>query len=102
MVREYVEALNSPTGIPEVGSTWDRVVKTTYETGLSKALAHYQQSMQTLVLPVELNDLLGTHSNAYSTALDQFERDTQLDSDQSLHTQYFTSLQVCMSHAASK
>ena len=45
MLQQYVDALNSPSGVPEVGTAWDHVVQTTYMEVTEKALKAYDDKM---------------------------------------------------------
>lgn len=96
MLKHYVEALNSPGGVPEVGSTWERVLNSTYSTAVTNAVMVYKEKMQFLEsqLPLEVDGLMAAHSEAHSSALKQFKEDVQLDSEQSLYEEHITKLQV--------
>ena len=46
MLVQYVAALNMPGGVPEVDSTWELVLKSTYDRAIANALAVYEEQMQ--------------------------------------------------------
>ena len=94
MLVQYVAALNMPGGIPEVDSTWELVLKSTYERAISNALAVYKEQMQIEIpqLPLEVDDLMVAHSKANSSALELFE--SEVDCEHSPHDNYLAKLQV--------
>ena len=97
MVKLYVEALNSPNGIPEIGSTWQRVLEATYTNGVEEALKSYQAAMDAAItgkLPMENQDLLNIHNSAVKKSLKMLEHAASLDSESKLYQDYLEKLMV--------
>lgn len=70
MVELYVNTLNSPGGIPVIGSTWQRVLEATYAEGMDSAISIYTDIMEEAaqLLPMESEDLLNKHSKGIEEA----------------------------------
>ena len=100
MLVQYVAALNMPGGVPEVDSTWELVLKSTYDRAIANALAVYEEQMQVEIqqLPLEVDDLMVAHSKANSSALELFE--SEVDCKHSPHDKYLAKLQVYMPYSA--
>ena len=81
MLQMYVDALNSPEGIPEVGSAWDQVMKNTYQIAKAKATELYKSTMSVLTFPMEDAELKSIHSEAAGKAVECFQQLTRLDTD---------------------
>ena len=90
MLQQYVEVLNSPNGVPEIGSTWERVIKNTYATATEKAKEVYQAEMEHVSLPVNFVLLMEAHSDAQAKAIAAFDKFTQVDNEREI---YNTSLE---------
>ena len=99
MVQLYVDALNSPGGIPVIGSTWKRVLEATYTDGVEQALKCYKKTMEKVLqqLPQETDELLGQHRKGVDESLKVFKQATSLDSesDSDLYTTFLDKLMVC-------
>ena len=93
MLQMYVDALNSPEGIPEVGSTWDQVMKNTYQIATTKPTELYKSKMSVLTFPMEDDDLRRIHSEATKEAVECFQQLTRIDTD-GVFKEYLTHLQV--------
>ena len=78
----------------EVDSTWELVLKSTYDRAIANALAVYEEQMQVVIpqLPLEVDDLMVAHSKANSSALELFE--SEVDCEHSPHDKYLAKLQV--------
>ena len=50
MTKLFVEALNSPGGVPAIGTTWDRVLEVTYESAMKGARQCYAEKMSSLCM----------------------------------------------------
>ena len=104
MVKLYVEALNSPNGIPAIGSTWQRVLEATYTNGLEEALKSYQAAMDAAItgkLPMGNQDLLNIHRRAVRKSLEMLKHTTSVDCERKLFQEYLDKLMVkirCMCH----
>ncbi len=98
MVELYVEALNSPGGIPVIGSTWQRVLEATYTKGMEEALQIYREIMTTIIqkLPMENDQLLKRHRNAVTKAMEKFNKAVSLDSESELYQSFLEKLMVGM------
>ena len=92
----YVDALNSPNGIPKVGSAWDQVMANTYQTAIKAALEMYDSRMSNLVLPMEEEQLKFQHRSAFEESIKKFETLTKLDSDGNAFEKYYGQLMVCL------
>ena len=90
----YVDALNSPTGIPKVGSAWDQVMANTYQTAIKAALGMYESRMSNLVLPMEENELIVQHRSAFEESVQKFKVLTELDSDGNAFEKHYGQLKV--------
>lgn len=86
-----MEALNSPDGVPEVGSTWERVVQSTYATATAKSVETYQAEMANVRFPVSFISLMAAHSDAQAKAISVFDKFTQVDNEREI---YNTSLET--------
>lgn len=100
LVELYVEALNTPGGVPAVGSTWQRVLETTYTSGLDKALSCYKAFMtkNAHTLPMKNEKLLSHHSDAINESLQCFQEAASLDSESKLYQTYLDKLMVIWHH----
>ncbi len=98
LVELYVEALNSPGGIPVIGSTWQRVLEATYTKGMEEALQIYREIMTTIIqkLPMENDQLLKRHRNAVTKAMEKFNKAVSLDSESELYQSFLEKLMVGM------
>ena len=92
----YIDALNSPEGIPKVASTWEQVMKNTYQTATNRAIEEYKSNMDTLKFPIEDNDVQMHHRMCYEKAVKLFEQQTELDSDGDAHFEHLEKLSVCV------
>ena len=92
----YVKALNSPEGVPVVGSTWQRVLEATYTDGMEKAIVSYKDMMgkEMYSLPMENEQLLEHHERAVDESLKSFQRAGELDSQSDLYGIYLDKLMV--------
>ena len=96
MVELYVEALNSPGGIPVIGSTWQRVLEATYTDGMENALNSYKEIMTKTIqqLPMESRVLLQHHRKAIDESMKKFNKAVSLDSESELYQTYLDKLMV--------
>jgi len=91
----YVDALNSPEGIPEVGSAWDQVMKNTYQMATARAIEMYKSEMSVLSFPMEEGDLkLRIHLEAAKKAIECFQQLTWLDTDGDVYSEHLSQLSV--------
>ena len=96
ILQMYVNALNSPEGIPKVGSAWEQVMKNTYQTATNRAIEEYKSNMATLHFPIEDNNIQMHHRMSYERALKLFKQLTKLDSDDNVYQQHLEQLSVCI------
>ena len=96
MTELYVDALNSPGGIPVIGSTWQRVLEATYTDGVESALSVYKDVMEGVVqlLPMESEDLLEKHGKGVEEATKRFNQAASLDCESELYQVYLDKLMV--------
>lgn len=96
LAQLYVEALNSPEGVPVVGSTWQRVLEATYRDGMEKAVVSYRDMMgkEMKSLPMENEQLLDHHQRAVDESLKSFQRAAALDSESEQYQNYLEKLMV--------
>lgn len=94
MTKLFVEALNSPGGVPAIGSTWDRVLEVTYESAMKGAMQCYAEKMSSLYMPSESTDLLKHHGQAWDKALCKFREALNMDTDEACYEKYLRQLQV--------
>ena len=89
MVQLYVDALNSPDGIPVIGSTWRCVLEATYTNGMENAAKIYSEIMTNIVhLPMEDEYLLKCHRKGVEEAMKRFNQAASLDSENELYQTY--------------
>ena len=83
MLEQYVGTLNSPSGVPEVGTAWDHVVETIYIEVTGKALKAYDDKMveSESKMPMDLKFLLDTHNEAKSLAIKEFSAASLIDTE---------------------
>lgn len=98
MIELYVSALNSPGGIPVIGSTWQRVLEATYTHGMEKALIVYKQVMTGVdqLLPMDTEQLLTKHREGIEKAIKEFDQAVSLDSESEVYETYLDKFMVCM------
>ena len=96
ILEMYVNALNSPEGIPKVGSAWEQVMKNTYQTATNRAIEEYKSNMATLRFPIEDNSVQKHHRMCYESAVKLFKQLTKLDSDDNVYQQHLEELSVCI------
>ena len=94
MTKLFVEALNSPGGVPAIGSTWDRVLEVTYESAMKGAMQCYAEKMSSLCMPLESTDLLKHHGQAWDKALCKFREAINMDTAKACYEKYLRQLQV--------
>ena len=94
ILQMYVDALNSPNGIPKVGSAWDQVMANTYQTAIKAALEMYDSRMSNLVLPMEENELIVQHRSAFEESVQKFKVLTELDYDGNAFEKHYGQLKV--------
>ena len=96
MVQLYVDALNSPGGIPVIGSTWQRVLEATYTDGMESAIKIYSEVMEraTQSLPMEDEKLLANHRKGVEESMKRFNQAASLDSESELYQTYLDKLMV--------
>ena len=96
MVELYIEALNSPGGVPVVGSTWQRVLEATYESAVEEAVKCYQGIMDCTMkwAPMEESELLEEHEKAFAKSRETFRQATSLDAESTLYESYLKKLKV--------
>ena len=96
ILQMYVNALNSPEGIPKVGSAWEQVMKNTYQTATNRAIEEYKSNMATLKFPIEDSIVQMRHRVSYENAVKLFKQLTKLDSDDNVYQQRLEELSVCI------
>ena len=98
MVQLYIDALNSPGGVPVVGSTWQRVLEATYETAVEEAVKSYQSLMDDTIVqaPMEESELLEQHSQALTKSMEKFQQATSLDAENTHYESYLNKLMVIL------
>lgn len=96
MVQLYVDALNSPGGIPVIGSTWQRVLEATYTDAVEGAVKIYSELMEsaTKSLPMDDEKLLESHGKGIKEAMKRFNQAASLDSESELYQTYLDKLMV--------
>ena len=96
MVQLYVDALNSPGGIPVIGSTWQRVLEATYTHGLESAVKIYKEVMEKAAksLPIESEQLMGHHRKGVEEMMEKFKEAASLDSERAVYEAYLDKLMV--------
>ena len=94
MLQIYVDALNSPEGIPEVSSTWDQVMTNTYQIATTKAIEVYKSKMSDLTFPMEDGDLKRIHQEATEKSVECFQQLTWLDTDGGVYSDHLSQLSV--------
>ena len=96
MVQLYVDALNSPGGIPVIGSTWQRVLEATYTDGMERAIKIYSEVMERAAqsLPMEDEKLLMNHRKGIEESMKTFNQAASLDSESELYQTYLDKLMV--------
>ena len=96
MLHQYVDVLNSPSGVPEVGTTWDHVVQTTYIEVTGKALKAYDDKMvkSESKMPMELKSLLDTHNEAKSLAIREFSAASLIDTETANYERHLNEMLV--------
>ena len=98
MAELYVEALNSPGGIPVIGSTWLQALEATYTDGVEQAVKCYKKVMKEVTpkLPLKSEDLFDCHREGVEKSLQVFRAATKLDneSESDLYQTYLDKLMV--------
>ena len=96
MVQLYVDALNSPGGIPVIGSTWQRVLEATYSDGMESAVNIYVEIMEQAAqsIPMKAEDLLMNHRKGVEESMKRFNQAASLDSESDLYQTYLDKLLV--------
>lgn len=94
LAQLYVEALNSPEGVPVVGSIWQRVLGASYPDAVEKAVMSYKDMMGKAILPMENEQLLEHHQRAVDESLKSFHVTAALDSEIELYQNYLGKLMV--------
>ena len=94
ILKLYVNALNSPEGIPNVRSVWEQVMKNTYQTATNRAIEEYKSNMATLKFPIEDSIIQMHHRMYYESAVKLFKQLTKLDSDDNVYQQHLEDLSV--------
>ena len=96
MLHQYVDALNSPSGLPEVGTTWDQVVQTTYIEVTAKALKAYDDKMaeSESKMPMEFMLLLALHDEAKTIAIREFSAASLIDTETANYNSHLKKLRV--------
>lgn len=94
ILQTYVDALNSPSGIPNVGTAWDMVMETTYTTAANKALDLYKSKMILPDQPLNEDEMLEKHFSALKESIGVFNELTHLDCDGDSHEKHLEKLTV--------
>ena len=94
MLKIYVDALNSPEGIPEVSSTWDQVMKNTYQIATAKAIEVYKSKMSGLTFPMEDSEMKRIHQETTEKSIECFQQLTWLDTDGDVYSDHLSQLSV--------
>jgi hypothetical protein len=96
MIKLYVKALNSPGGIPAVGSTWQLVLEATYTDATKKALTVYNDIMTACIqhLPMNNIDLMAMHERGVEESVKRFSKAVSLDSESELYRNHLQKLMV--------
>ena len=98
MTQLFVDALNSPDGIPVIGSVWQRVLEATYISGVENALKGYREIMEEMAqqLPINSEKLLITHRKGIEESMQRFNQAASLDCERELYRTYLDKLMVIM------
>ena len=99
MLQIYVDALNSPEGIPEVSSAWDQVMTNTYQIATAKAIEVYKSKMSDLTFPMEDGELKRIHQEATEKVFECFQQLTWLDADGDVYSYHLSQLSVSVLYA---
>lgn len=96
MIELYVDALNSPGGVPIIGSTWQRVLEATYTDGMESAIKIYGKVMERAIqsIPMEDKRLLTNHRKGVEESMKRFNQAASLDSESELYQSYLNKLMV--------
>lgn len=96
MTQLFVDALNSPDGIPVIGSIWQRVLEATYISGVDKALKGYKDIMEETAqkLPMNSEELLINHRKGIEESMQRFNQAASLDCESELYRTYLDKLMV--------
>ena len=94
MVQLYVDALNSPDGIPVIGSTWQCVLEATYTDGMENAAKIYSEII--VHLPMADEYLLKCHRKGVKEAMKRFNQAASLDSENELYQTYLNELMATL------
>jgi hypothetical protein len=96
MIELYVDALNSPGGVPVIGSTWQRVLEATYTDGMECAIKIYREVMERAIqsIPMEDESLLKNHRKGVEESMKLFNQAASLDSESELYQTYLDKLMV--------
>lgn len=98
MVQLYVDALNTPGGIPVIGSTWRRVLEATYTHGMDSAVKIYKEVMEKAaqLLPIESEQLMVHHRKGVKEMMKKFKEAASLDSEREVYEAYLDKMMVIM------
>lgn len=96
MTQLFVDALNSPDGIPVIGSIWQRVLEATYISGVDKAWKGYKDIMEETAqkLPMNSEELLINHRKGIEESMQRFNQAASLDCESELYRTYLDKLMV--------
>ena len=79
-----------------VGSAWDQVMMSMYQTATERAIEEYDVVMNRLCFPIEEDDLKEHHIKAFKTSEKIFRQLTRLDSDRAAFDKHLEKLTVCL------
>lgn len=100
MLQDYINAINTPGVVPEIGSIYEIALRNTCDKAMNDAKMLYISQMNEQILPVESIELIAAHNAAFRIAVDSFEEATLLESRQTVYKEYHTKLQVRINYMA--
>ena len=102
MVQLYVQAINSPGGIPNVQNAWETFVQTKCSEAIKGALENYENVMKSKLkdkLPCDNDELRKVHGTAFETSEAYFMAETAGISTSTTET-YLNKLKVRLKEVA--
>ena len=99
MTQLFVDALNSPDGIPVIGSIWQQVLEATYISRMENALKGYRDIMEETAqqLPMDSEKLLINHKKGIEESIQRFNQAASLDCESELYRTYLDKFMVIIS-----
>ena len=77
-----------------VGSAWDQVMMSMYQTATERATEKYDEDMNCLYFPIEEDDLQVHHKKAFKKSVELFRQLTKLDTDKAAFDKHLEKLTV--------